>query len=75
MNDGAFVSSATFHAAAVSFASAGRRSIRLGIARSIINCSIGWCVGPSSPSAIESCVKTKIECDFMIAAIRTAGFA
>ena len=31
------------------------------MARSEARCSIGWCVGPSSPSAIESCVNTKID--------------
>ena len=29
-----------------------------GIARSAASCSIGWWVGPSSPSPIESWVKT-----------------
>ena len=45
-------------ACAVSFASAGRTTDRLGIARSAERCSIGWCVGPSSPRPIESCVQT-----------------
>src|SRR5699024_12402915 len=30
---------------------------RSGIARSAERCSIGWCVGPSSPRPIESCVQ------------------
>jgi len=46
------------HATDVSFASAGRTTSRPGIARSAARCSIGWCVGPSSPSPIESCVHT-----------------
>ena len=28
------------------------------MARSDASCSTGWCVGPSSPTPIESCVKT-----------------
>ena len=35
-----------------------------GTARSAIRCSIGSCVGPSSPTPIESCVNTNSECDF-----------
>ena len=31
-----------------------------GIARRLAKCSTGWCVGPSSPRPIESCVATKI---------------
>ena len=34
-----------------------RRQVRR--ARSVVSCSIGWCVGPSSPSPTESCVYTK----------------
>ena len=49
---------ANFHASSVSSASAGRRSMTLGVARSIASCSIGWCVGPSSPKNTESWVKT-----------------
>ena len=48
----------TFHASTTSLASAGRSTIRPGIARSDASCSIGWCVGPSSPTPIESWVKT-----------------
>ncbi len=51
-------SSATRQATAVSLASAGRITHSSGIARSEAKCSIGWCVGPSSPSATESCVQT-----------------
>ena len=50
--------SANRHASAVSFASAGRMSVKFGIARSAVSCSIGWCVGPSSPRPMESCVNT-----------------
>jgi 7-cyano-7-deazaguanine synthase in queuosine biosynthesis len=50
--------SAISQASAVSTASAGRNTIMLGVARSMARCSTGWCVGPSSPSPIESCVIT-----------------
>ena len=42
---------ATRHASTVSAASAGRRTTRLGMARSMARCSTGWWVGPSSPDA------------------------
>ena len=29
-----------------------------GMARREATCSTGWCVGPSSPTPMESCVKT-----------------
>ena len=48
----------TRQASATSLASPGRIVIRPGIARSDSSCSTGWCVGPSSPTPIESCVKT-----------------
>jgi hypothetical protein len=48
----------TFQASATSLASAGRKTIRPGMARSDATCSTGWCVGPSSPTPMESCVKT-----------------
>jgi hypothetical protein len=44
-----------------------------GIARSAASCSMGWCVGPSSPKPIESCVKIKIEGVSIKAANRMAG--
>ena len=47
-----------FQAPAVSLASPGRTIERPGMARSAAMCSIGWWVGPSSPSPIESCVQT-----------------
>ena len=43
-----------------SFASAGRSVSTFGVARRLISASTGWCVGPSSPRPIESCVATKI---------------
>ena len=65
---------ANFHASAVSFASAGRTQYMFGCARRIASCSTGWWVGPSSPSPIESCVKTKIDGISISDASRTAGF-
>ena len=47
----------TFHASTTSLASPGRSVMSPGIARSEASCSIGWCVGPSSPTPMESCVK------------------
>ena len=47
------------HAWIVSLASAGRITCRPGIARSAARCSIGWWVGPSSPTPTESWVNTK----------------
>ncbi len=61
------------HASAVSTASAGRITVRPGIARSASSCSIGWWVGPSSPTKIESCVKTKVERARISAASRSDG--
>ena len=63
---------AAVHATAVSAVSHGRQTSRFGIRRSDAACSIGWCVGPSSPSPIESCVSTKIERTRISAAIRSA---
>ena len=48
---------ATRQPSATSLASAGRIVIIPGIARSVESCSIGWCVGPSSPTPMLSCVK------------------
>jgi hypothetical protein len=45
---------------------------RPGIARSDASCSTGWCVGPSSPTPIESCVKMLIVGISMIAESRIA---
>ena len=47
----------TRHASTTSLGSPGRSTIRPGIARRLARCSIGWCVGPSSPTPMESCVK------------------
>ena len=43
-------------ATAVSTRSAGRQTCILGVMRNMAACSMGWCVGPSSPKPIESCV-------------------
>ena len=51
----------------------GRRIARCGIARSDISVLDGWCVGPSSPRPIESCVQTKIVGRWLSAASRTDG--
>jgi hypothetical protein len=67
--------SATCQASAASTASAGLSTVWLGMARSAARCSTGWCVGPSSPSPIESCVMTKIERMPISEASRIAGLA
>ena len=46
----------TRQASATSLPSPGRMSITPGMARIEATCSIGWWVGPSSPTPIESCV-------------------
>ena len=38
----------------VSILSAGLKTFKFGIALNPESCSIGWCVGPSSPKPIES---------------------
>ena len=48
----------TRQASATSLASAGRSTIRPGMARRAASCSMGWWVGPSSPTPMESWVKT-----------------
>ena len=68
-----FAVNADFHASTVSFASAGRITARFGINRSDITCSTGSCVGPSSPTAILSCVQTQIDFRCDSADNRTAG--
>ena len=60
-------------ASAVSFASPGRMIEKYGMARSDISCSTAWCVGPSSPRPIESCVQTKIVGGALSAARRIDG--
>ena len=64
---------ATFHAATVSLASAGLMTMKFGMALSEARCSTGWCVGPSSPTAMLSWVKTKMEWTFIKAATRREG--
>ena len=59
--------------AAVSLASIGRTTSNPGMVRSAERCSIGWWVGPSSPSPIESCVQTKVTGMRISAASRTGG--
>ena len=56
----------------VSTVSHGRQTSRFGIRRSDAACSIDWCVGPSSPRPIESCVKTWTTRCFISAAMRIA---
>ena len=51
-------STAILYAPAVSLPSAGRIMSMPGIARKDARCSMGWCVGPSSPTPMESCVIT-----------------
>jgi len=41
------------------------------MARRVARCSIGWWVGPSSPTPTESCVQTKMVGTFESAASRT----
>ena len=53
-----FLRRAAAQATAVSAPSQGRQTSMFGIRRRLAACSTGWCVGPSSPSPIESCVKT-----------------
>ena len=65
--------SATFQAIAVSLASPGRMVSSPGVARSMASCSMGWWVGPSSPTPIESWVNTNTTGSSMIAARRTGG--
>jgi hypothetical protein len=66
------LSIAAAHAASVSTVSHGRQTSRFGIRRSDAACSIDWCVGPSSPRPIESCVKTWTTRCFISAAMRIA---
>jgi hypothetical protein len=63
---------AAAQATAVSTLSHGRQTSMCGIRRRLETCSIAWCVGPSSPSPIESCVKTKMLRARMSAAMRRA---
>ena len=53
-NDGASPErTASSQHSAVSTPSAGRNTLRLGMARRLASCSTGWCVGPSSPRPME----------------------
>jgi hypothetical protein len=68
-------SSATPNAAAVSSPSAGRITSRFGMSRSADRCSTAWCVGPSSPRKMLSCVYTHSTRSFISAASRIEGRA
>jgi hypothetical protein len=59
-------------ATAVSRPSAGRQTSSPGMMRSEGTCSTLWCVGPSSPRPMESCVKTWMTRSFISAAMRMA---
>lgn len=63
---------AAAQATAVSVVSAVRQTSMFGIRRRLATCSIDWCVGPSSPRPMESCVKTNSERSFISAAMRSA---
>ena len=63
---------AAAHATADSTVSHGRQRSMPGMRRRLAACSIDWCVGPSSPRPIESCVYTKIARSFISAAMRSA---
>lgn len=59
--------------AAHSSGSAGRMTSRLGMSLRELICSMGWWVGPSSPTATESWVKMKKTGSWERAARRMAG--
>ena len=65
----------TRQAAATSFASQGRITLRPGIARREASCSTGWWVGPSSPSPIESWLNQWMTGSSISAESRIAGRA
>ena len=52
------LSSAICQHSNVSIKSAGLKTFKFGIDLKLVNYSIGWWVGPSSPKPIESCVNT-----------------
>jgi hypothetical protein len=53
-------------------ASQGRQTSSPGIRRRLAACSTGWCVGPSSPRPMLSCVNTCTTRCFISAAMRMA---
>ena len=57
--------------ATVSVASHGRHTLKFGMERSMVSCSTGSCVGPSSPTPILSCVNMKM-CGMLMRADRRA---
>ena len=65
---------ALYQAAKVSVASQGLNIWKLGSALHIAACSIGSCVGPSSPTPILSCVKMKAVGIFISEASLAMGF-
>jgi hypothetical protein len=65
-------STASIHACAVSTVSQGRQTVMPGMRRRLAVCSTAWCVGPSSPRPMESCVKTKMLRSFISDAMRRA---
>ena len=69
-----FDTRAAYQAAIVSLASAGLNVLKFGNDLSIASCSIGSCVGPSSPTPIESCVNTNIVGIFISAESLAIGF-
>ena len=63
---------AYIHAAAVSVLSHGRKTVKFGSERNAASCSIGSCVGPSSP--ILSCVKIYVTGSFISDESLAIGF-
>ena len=62
------------HASAVSVLSHGLNTVKSGIERNAASCSIGSCVGPSSPTPILSCVNTYISGSFISDVSLAIGF-
>ena len=71
---GATSVSARENAAATSGASQGRNTYMPGMLRSAASCSTGWCVGPSSPTPMESWDRIYVTGNFIIALMRIAYF-
>jgi len=65
---------AYIHAAAVSVLSHGRKTVKFGSERNAASCSIGSCVGPSSPTPILSCVKIYVTGSFISDESLAIGF-
>jgi len=63
---------------ALAISLSGAHEVRLwtrrpGMARRAARCSMGWCVGPSSPTPMLSCVKTYTTGSSISAARRIDG--